>query len=121
MPARPHRRTPDESAESMSTVATLVNAVVRENAPGLRTERHWGLPWYVGNDLVLVVGAFTHHIGVEFWRGSTVPDPGHRLEGTGKNLRQVKICSAAEARSAQFARLIRAAVELDRTEPKRPR
>jgi len=105
----------------MSNVAVLVNTLVRENAPGLRTEQHWRVPWFVGNDLVLAVSEFTHHVGVEFWRGSTVPDPDHRLEGTGKNLRHVKIRTRAEARSAQLARLIRAAVELDRVEPKRTR
>jgi hypothetical protein len=105
----------------MRKVAALSEAVVRENAPGLRTEKHWGLAWYVGNDLVLTVGAFTHHVGVEFWRGSTVPDPDHLLEGTGKNLRHAKIRTAAEARSPKLVRLIRAAVDLDRVGPKRTR
>jgi hypothetical protein len=105
----------------MRSAAARTKALVRESAPGLRTEKRWGLPWYVGNDLVLTVGAFTHHVGVEFWRGSAVPDPDHLLEGTGKNLRHVKIRTAAEARSPKLARLIRAAVELDRVEPKRMR
>ena len=105
----------------MRIVTAAAKAAVRENAPGLWAEKHWGLPWYVGKDLVLRMDPFTHHVGVEFWRGSTVADPDHLLEGTGKNLRHAKIHTAAAARSPEFARLLRAAVELDRVEPKRPR
>jgi hypothetical protein len=105
----------------MSGIASLLNSVVREVAPGLHIEKRWGLPWYVGNDLVLVVGAFTRHVGVEFWRGSAIPDPHRLLEGTGKNLRHVKVRSSAEARAPELASLIRAAVELDRVSVPRTR
>jgi hypothetical protein len=105
----------------MSRIASLLNSVVREVAPGFRTEKRWGLPWYVGNDLVLAVGAFTHHVGVEFWRGSTIPDPHHLLERTGKSLRHVKVRASADARARELANLIRAAVELDRVSPRRTR
>jgi hypothetical protein len=121
VPARSRKRTPVEPVERMSTIAATLNSVVRENAPELHTEKRWGLPWYVGNDLVLVVGAFTRHVGVEFWRGSTVPDPHHLLEGTGRNLRHVKVRTTAEARAPELAQLIRAAVELDRVSPRRTR
>jgi hypothetical protein len=87
----------------------------------LRVEIHWGHPWFVGNDLVCLVGHFTRHAAIEFWRGSTVPDPDHLLEGTGKNLRHVKLQTLEQASSPKLARLIRRAVELDRSEPKRTR
>jgi hypothetical protein len=121
MPARSRAHGPTEPVERMSTIATIVNSVVRENAPGLHIEKRWGLPWHVGNDLVLVVGGFQHHVGVEFWRGATVPDPHHLLEGTGENLRHVKVRTAAEAKAPELADLIRAAVELDRVSPRRTR
>jgi hypothetical protein len=105
----------------MSTIAGLLDSRVREIAPELHAEKRWGLPWYVGNDLVLVVGAFTRHVGVEFWRGSAIPDPHHLLEGTGKNLRHVKVRSSVEARAPELASLIRAAVALDRVVPRRIR
>jgi hypothetical protein len=75
----------------------------------------------VGNDLVCLVGHFSRHAAIEFWRGSTVPDPDHLLEGTGKNLRHVKLQTLEQASSPKLARLIRRAVELDRSEPKRTR
>jgi hypothetical protein len=105
----------------MKQIALRVEALIRKAGPDLKLERKWGMPWYVGTDLVCLVGTFTGHVGVEFWRGSTVPDPDHLLEGTGKNLRHVKLRTLEEASSPKLARLIVAAIELDRGEPKRPR
>jgi hypothetical protein len=105
----------------MKQVAEEAEKTVHRAAPSLKVERHWGHPWYVGSDLVCVVGYFTRHAAIEFWRGSTVPDPDRLLEGTGKNLRHVKLRTLEEAASPRLASLVRRAVELDRHEPKRAR
>jgi hypothetical protein len=105
----------------MQDIEAAANRLIRTMAPGTRIEVKWDNPWHTGKDLICVVGAFTHHVGVEFWRGSTIPDPDHVLEGTGKNLRHVKLRSMADVRSPKFARLLRAALELDRTSEKRAR
>jgi hypothetical protein len=121
MSPRVHEWASGPSAVRMGALAALTRTVVRTLAPELRIEKHWGLPWYVGNDLVLAIGEFTHHVGVEFWRGSTIADADRMLEGTGKNLRHVKLRTFAEARSDAFQRLVRAALELDRVGPERKR
>jgi hypothetical protein len=105
----------------MKEVALRAEELIRREAPTLRIEKHWGYPWFVGVDLVCLVGDFSHHVGVQFWRGSTIPDPDHLLEGTGKNLRHVKLRTLVEASSPELRRLVRAAVELDRKQPKRVR
>jgi hypothetical protein len=105
----------------MKAVADRAKELVRREAPTLKIERHWGYPWFVGTDMVCLVGYFSHHAAIQFWRGSTIPDPDHLLEGTGKNLRHVKIRSLEEAFSPQLAALVRRAVELDQNQPKRTR
>ncbi|MCI4330696.1 MAG: DUF1801 domain-containing protein [Thermoplasmata archaeon] len=107
--------------DSIPAVLEAVGAAVDRNCPQLHLKESWGQPWRAGTDLVVCFAAFTHHVGVEFWRGSTVPDPDGLLEGTGKNLRHVKVRSVAEARTNEFAALLRAAVLLDEREPKRTR
>ncbi|HEY1198939.1 MAG TPA: DUF1801 domain-containing protein [Thermoplasmata archaeon] len=102
-------------------MADEARRVVRDVAPRLRTQMRWGLPWFVGEDLVLVVAAFTRHVDVKFWRGSSLSDPGGLLEGTGKNLRHVKLRTVAEARAPALASLIREAVRQDSRSPKRSR
>ncbi|MFZ1023586.1 MAG: DUF1801 domain-containing protein [Thermoplasmata archaeon] len=115
-------RTPAEPPhEKMAEIERAADRFIRSIAPDTRIEVKWGAPWYTGKDLICVVGAFTHHVGVEFWRGSTIPDPDHLLEGTGKNLRHVKLRSITEATSLQFARLLRAALQLDKAAEKRTR
>lgn len=95
--------------------------VIRAVAPELRIEKKWGMMWYTGTDLVVLPGAFAHHVGVEFWRGTALKDPHHLLEGTGKNLRHVKLRSVREATSPAMVELIREAVRVDRAEPPRYR
>jgi hypothetical protein len=107
--------------ETIDRIGRAVRETIRAVAPELRLEKKWGMPWYVGTDLVVLVGEYTHHVGVEFWRGTTVPDPHHLLQGTGKNLRHVTLRTLGDATTPALVALLRAAVQLDRTEPPRPR
>jgi hypothetical protein len=117
----PSPRIDAADGDSLEKITEEANRVVRAAGPGLRTETKWGHPWYVGRDLVCLVGAFTHHVGVEFWRGSALAPAHPMLEGTGKNLRHVKLRTAEEARSKEFQRLVKAAIQLDQREEKRAR
>ncbi len=117
----PDRRPPSATAVDLPAVEAALHAVTRRTAPGLRQVRKWEVDWYAGTDLVLCIGAFSRHVGVEFWRGSTLAPDHPLLEGTGKNLRHVKVRSLEEARSPEFRALVRAAVRLDRTAPARVR
>jgi hypothetical protein len=117
-PAEPSDR-PD--GETMARIERELQRRVRQLAPSLHRERKWGVDWYVGTDLVLCVGAFSRHVGVEFWRGSTLATSHPSLEGTGKNLRHLKVRSLEEARRPSLAKIVRAAVRLDQKLPKRAR
>jgi len=111
------RRSPP--ASSLADVERTARRAVREVGPRLATVKKWGNEWYAGNDLVCAVFAFRHHVGVEFWRGAALAADHPTLEGTGKNLRHVKLRTTDEARSGAFAQLVRAAVRLDRAMAKR--
>lgn len=105
MPTTPRALKPSSRAD-MEAVADAVRGEVRRIAPQLHSETKWRMPWLAGKDLVLFGGPFTRQVGVEFWRGSSLPDPHCLLEGTGKNLRHVKLRTIAEARAPEFASLI---------------
>lgn len=115
------RTTSPPKVPSIAELERAVRATVRAAAPGLRTVVKWSNPWLAGTDLVVVVGGFTRHVGVEFYRGASLPDPTGLLEGTGKNLRHVKVRTLAEARSPALRALVEAAVRLDAREPPRKR
>ncbi len=112
---------PRAEAKELAEVERELDFLVRRIGPGLCVERKWAVDWCVGVDLVVCVGQFSHHVAVEFWRGRSLVDAGHPLEGTGKNLRHLKIRSLDEARKPAVRRAIQAAVQLDQRSPKRVR
>ncbi|MGA7923175.1 MAG: DUF1801 domain-containing protein [Thermoplasmata archaeon] len=121
MPRKTIGRAKGEAVPNLETIENVLHAVVRKAAPDLRVRRKWENDWYAGTDLVCCIGAFTHHVGVEFWRGGSLGDPAHLLEGTGKNLRHVKVRTEKEAKSRAFAALVREAARVDGVEARRAR
>jgi hypothetical protein len=111
----------DEERAGLVTIEQEAIAAVQSAGPGLHIERKWGHDWFVGIDNVCGVFAFQRHVAVEFWRGTTIPDPAHLLEGTGKHLRHVKLRAVADVRAPAFQTLLRAAIVLDTESPKRTR
>ncbi|MGA8274788.1 MAG: DUF1801 domain-containing protein [Thermoplasmata archaeon] len=110
----------DERA-GLLVIEKAAHQAVLVAGPQLHIERKWGHDWYVGTDNVCGVFAFQGHVSVEFWRGSTLPDPTHLLEGLGQHLRHVKLRSPGEVQTPAFRALLLAAVKLDHDSPKRTR
>jgi len=52
-----------------------------------------------------------------FLRGTSLPDPAGLLEGTGKNLRHVKLRTAEDLQEPAVRKLIEAAARLNKKEP----
>ena len=120
MPAgRPSVRRPAAPvAGNLDLVERALHAAVRKAGPHLRVEMRWGLPWYRGQEMVVCVVRFSHHVGLEFWRGRSLVEAGCPLEGTGKNLRHLKFRTVTEARSSATARALKLAVRWDTTSSK---
>ncbi len=57
------------------------------------------------------VAAQARGVSISFYHGSRLPDPTHRLEGSGKQNRFVRVTSPAVLREAAVQRLLRAAAE----------
>ncbi len=73
----------------------------------------YGVPWYRGKNYVCAIASHSDHTNLEFYRGSSLRDPAKLLEGTGKNLRHVKVYDLAGARQPRLKALLREALELD--------
>ncbi len=73
----------------------------------------YGVPWYRGNTYVCAIASHSDHTNLEFYRGASLRDPARLLEGTGKNLRHVKLYAVADVRSARLKALIREANAFD--------
>ena len=59
---------------------------------------------------LMYISAHKAHANLGFARGSSMPDPDGVIEGTGKNMRHVKVRSVEAAESPAVQRLIEAAI-----------
>jgi hypothetical protein len=107
------RRSQGRAPEGPGRIEAATHETVRALGRHLRLERRWGRPWYVGHDLVLSVRESGQGVTVEFWQGAVLARRHPILEGAGRNLRQVKLQTIADATAPSFVALVRAAVELD--------
>lgn len=89
--------------------------LVMEALPTVREKVHlgWGVIHYVAgprmSDMVIALVPQRTYVNLEFADGVELPDPGHRLEGTGKRLRHVKVRTAEDADHPDVRLLLRAA------------
>lgn len=51
------------------------------------------------------------HVNLGFYRGASLPDPRCLLEGAGKKLRHVKLCSVSAANDVAITALLRQAIK----------
>ncbi len=99
-------------------VADELRRLVKKTLPASReTVNPWGIPTFELHGPVCLMMVGKHHITLIFPRGTSLADPGHLLEGTGKNLRHVKLRDAAQLRSANLRALILESAALNRASP----
>jgi hypothetical protein len=83
---------------------------MRECGDDVRELLHDGHPTAcVGDAAFGYVNAFTAHVNVGFFLGAQLADPAGLLEGTGKNMRHVKLRPGTAIEREALAALIRAA------------
>ncbi|HYD56710.1 MAG TPA: DUF1801 domain-containing protein [Burkholderiales bacterium] len=89
---------------------------MRRCGPDVRELLHDGHPTAcVGDAAFGYVNAFKAHVNVGFFLGAHLPDPAGLLEGTGKNMRHVKLGPGADIDVGALAALIEAAYARVRT------
>jgi hypothetical protein len=102
--------------DALRPLFKALRAFVRKHAPDLRERLCMGMPAYFARDgQRFYIADHSKHVNLGFTTGASVADPDELLEGTGKNLRHVKVRSKADLTPA-LARLVKtAAREAPRT------
>ena len=77
----------------------------------------WKIPTYEFNGPMCFFMVGKYHVTFGFLRGTSLPDPAGLLEGTGKNLRHVKLRTAEDLQEPAVRKLIEAAARLNKKEP----
>lgn len=89
--------------------------LIAERIPEAAEKAHpgWGVFHYrtrgTMRDVIVAISPQRSYANLEFGDGVDLPDPAHKLEGTGKRLRHVKIRSTEDIQNPDLHALIEAA------------
>jgi len=103
----------DQVHPPLRAIVKALRATIRSEVPALREQIKRGIPWYSLRDDVCYIAPYAEHVNLGFFFGAHIRDTKRLLEGTGTNLRHVKIRNPSEARSSDIRELIRNAVVYD--------
>jgi hypothetical protein len=99
-------------------VTDAVRALVRKAVPKSREAINpWGLPIFEWNGPLCYLMVGKNHVTFGFPRGTSLEDPAKLLQGTGKNLRHIKLREVADVHDANVKKLILRAKKLNREQP----
>ncbi len=99
-------------------LAKQLRALVKKEIPGvMEYVNPWKLPTFESHGPLGYFMISKSHITFGLYRGTSLDDPEELLEGTGKNLRHVKIRTTEDLLRPALRKLIRAAASLNRRDP----
>jgi hypothetical protein len=84
--------------------------------PNLDEKIRWKNLTYGNKKMLIALVIHQKHLNLEFVNGRELTEMGYSLEGTGKNLRHLKIRTDSDLKSELIPELIRKSIELDLNE-----
>src|SRR5437762_11145838 len=105
----------EKTNPALKPVADAVRAVIRKTVPKSREAINpWSIPTFEWNGTLCYLMVGKNHVTFGFPRGSSLRDPTKLLEGTGKNLRHVKLREVSDVHDANLKQLVLQAKKLNR-------
>ena len=99
-------------------LADELRRLVKKTVPESREAVNpWGIPMFDFHGALCLMMVGKNHLTFLFPRGTSLTDPAGLLEGTGKNLRHIKLKEAEQLRDANLRKLIRESAALNRETP----
>ena len=87
--------------------------LILKTLPDADEEFKWSQPCYTFG----YIAALKDHVNLGFWFGAKMNDDKKLLEGTGKNLRHIKIRSLKDIKSDYFAKLMNESKKFYKKQP----
>jgi hypothetical protein len=109
----------DDNPE-LGKVVRGLRSFVKGTVPGAKeTVNAWGIPTFEAKDPFCFYMVGKNHVTFGFHYGTSLEDPQGLLEGTGKNIRHVKLRSLEELKQRGLRELVQAAARLEGKPPMR--
>lgn len=96
-------------------VAKRLRAIVKEAAPGAEEAIKWGHPVYSDHGPVAYFRAYENSVNLGFWRGIELEDPQGLLQGSGEQMRHLKLTGGEAIDKAAITEFVRQAAMLNRS------
>lgn len=98
----------------LGELAGLLVDLVRKTVPSAEERIHHGAPWFrVDGTWLGYVAVHARHVNLGFRYGALLDDPDGLLEGTGKQMRHVKVSDPDDVPVDALAGLIERAAKLE--------
>jgi hypothetical protein len=111
----------EKNNPKLKPVMDAARALVRKAVPKSREAINpWGIPVFEWNGALCYLMIGKKHITFGFPRGASMVDSAKLLQGTGKNLRHVKLREVSDVHDANLKQLILEAKKLNREQPLSP-
>jgi len=105
--------------KELGRVALGLRSLMKKTVPGVKESVNpWKMPTFESHGPMCFFSIGKQHITFGFLRGTSLPDPANLLEGTGRNLRHVKLRAVEDLRKPALKKLIQSAMKLNKKEPR---
>jgi hypothetical protein len=102
----------------LQKVVRGLRSFVKAAVPGTKiTVNSWGIPTFEAKDPFCFYMVGKNHVTFGFHYGTSLDDPERLLEGTGKNLRHVKLRTVQDLKKKGLQELVLAAAHLEGKPP----
>jgi hypothetical protein len=109
----------DDNPE-LRKVVRVLRSFVKETVPGTKeTVNSWEIPTFEAKDPFCFYMVGKNHVTLGFHNGTSLEDPQGLLEGTGKNIRHVKLRAVEDLERKGLKGLVLAAARLKGKAPMR--
>jgi hypothetical protein len=107
---------------ALKDVVSAVRKLVRKTVPAAAEAINpWGVPVFELNGTLCFMMVGKNHVSLGFAQGTSLPDPARLLEGTGKNIRHVKLKATEQVGNPHLQNLLIEAAVVNVKTPSRMR
>ncbi|HMK54294.1 MAG TPA: DUF1801 domain-containing protein [Methanobacteriaceae archaeon] len=97
--------------DKMAGLALKTRELILKTEPGLDEKIRWKNLTYGDKKMIMALVIHQKHLNLEFANGRELSEMGYLLEGTGKNIRHLKIRTKEDLESAVIPEVIKKSLE----------
>ncbi|QUW22618.1 DUF1801 domain-containing protein [Sporosarcina sp. Marseille-Q4063] len=97
--------------ENIQEITTCLRNLLFETSGNFTEEIKWGMPSYGIQKNICYLQPSKNHVNLGFYFGASLIDEDNLLEGTGKQMRHVRIKKVEEIQPEKIKALIQSAIE----------